>query len=653
MARGAGRPMTIFPAFRVSATGGRSAGRLNVDRTVSSTMTYNRNNVIRIRASFLASAATAMLGMLCTGCFHSWLNDWLDPTEVGAFDTVHTTEIRNSISILEEPDSIDSAAEPTLEDLVVRREEYRISEGDLVGIRIFELLLPQTETVLQSVVNATGSIYIPELDWIQVTGMTARELQGLLIDEIQSRDILTDPNVEVNVPGRRQRVFHIYGLIGRAGTYAIPEPDFRLLEALLTAGGLTELADEVIIVRELEETPPPIDPDTSIPERAPDWPTTTSTTLEEFTLDDPEQPTTQGQEQNPAGYQFANYTMSSFGQDPNTPSSAASDVPQPGDDSQPQTAPAAASQAAEPDVEQLDEDLLEALRPTTTTTPTTSTSAPSSAPSSAPATAPATTSPAEAVAEPRGLLEPDAVAAAEPELSREERLPLSQWIWLNGKWIEVTSAPTSDAAAPDRAAPITSGPTSARTQRVVDWEDLEVPLSNRIISIPTDRLRDGDPRFNIVVRDNDTIRVSAGDTGNYYMMGHVVRPGVYALAGFNVTVKQAIASAGGMDPLGWPDRCEVVRRIGADRETIIPIDLDRIFSGRDPDFFVKPNDIVNVGTHAIAPFLATIRSAFRLTYGFGFVWDRNFGDIESQGGSPNPRLARAAASAATLPGLFP
>jgi protein involved in polysaccharide export with SLBB domain len=137
------------------------------------------------------------------------------------------------------------------------------------------------------------------------------------------------------------------------------------------------------------------------------------------------------------------------------------------------------------------------------------------------------------------------------------------------------------------------------------------------------------------------------------MMGHVVRPGVYALAGFNVTVKQAIASAGGMDALGWPDRCEVVRRIGPDRETIIPINLDRIFSGQDPDFFVKPHDIINVGTHAIAPFLATIRTAFRLTYGFGFVWDRNFGDIESQGGSPNPRIARAAANVATLPGLFP
>ena len=105
--------------------------------------------------------------------------------------------------------------------------------------------------------------------------------------------------------------------------------------------------------------------------------------------------------------------------------------------------------------------------------------------------------------------------------------------------------------------------------------------------------------------------------------------------------------------MAWPDRVDVIRRIGGDRETTIPINLDRIFNGLDPDFFLKPDDIVNVGTHAIAPFLLTIRSAFRLTYGFGFVWDRNFGDIESQGGMPNPRLQRQQQEAQYYSGLFP
>ena len=86
---------------------------------------------------------------------------------------------------------------------------------------------------------------------------------------------------------------------------------------------------------------------------------------------------------------------------------------------------------------------------------------------------------------------------------------------------------------------------------------------------------------------------------------------------------------------------------------MIPVNLDRIFAGQDADFFLKPHDIINVGTHAVAPFLASIRTAFRITYGFGFVWDRNFADIESQGGSPNPRLLRQQQQQQFLPGLFP
>jgi hypothetical protein len=42
-----------------------------------------------------------------------------------------------------------------------------------------------------------------------------------------------------------------------------------------------------------------------------------------------------------------------------------------------------------------------------------------------------------------------------------------------------------------------------------------------------------------------------------------------------------------------------------------------------------------------------------LTYGFGFVWDRNFADFESTGGFPNPRVVRSAQEQQRLPGLFP
>ena len=109
-------------------------------------------------------------------------------------------------------------------------------------------------------------------------------------------------------------------------------------------------------------------------------------------------------------------------------------------------------------------------------------------------------------------------------------------------------------------------------------------------------------------------------------MGNVNRTGYINITGRPMTLKMAIAAAGGLGPLAWPKRCEVVRRIGRKKEEIVMVDLDKIASGEQPDFFIKPNDLINVGTHPTSRWRAILRNAFRATYGFGFVYDRNFAD---------------------------
>jgi len=66
------------------------------------------------------------------------------------------------------------------------------------------------------------------------------------------------------------------------------------------------------------------------------------------------------------------------------------------------------------------------------------------------------------------------------------------------------------------------------------------------------------------------------------------------------------------------------------------VDLDKIASGEQPDFFIKPHDLINVGTHATARWRAVLRNAFRATYGFGFVYDRNFANKDFYGQTFNP-----------------
>ena len=158
------------------------------------------------------------------------------------------------------------------------------------------------------------------------------------------------------------------------------------------------------------------------------------------------------------------------------------------------------------------------------------------------------------------------------------------------------------------------------------WESSVNKGKARIIAINYKKLIQGDPRMNIVIRENDIIQVPQFPPSIYFVSGKVNRPGPFTLSGRRLTVKQAIASAGNLTPDAYPENAVLVRRIGENQEQQIPINLENIMLGNDPDFFLKDGDIIKVGTEWRANFMAVIRNAFRMSYGFGFVYDRNFAD---------------------------
>ncbi len=232
------------------------------------------------------------------------------------------------------------------------------------------------------------------------------------------------------------------------------------------------------------------------------------------------------------------------------------------------------------------------------------------APETAPASRTATPLPSEPVLPPLLIFDPKTGEVVEPSPAAEPVVPAP----------ESTTMPPVDTGEP------------------FDWEALpEVELEQRVIEIDARALFAGDPKYNIVIRDRDVINVPV-DTGVYYLMGEVARPGAFAFNGRDITIKQALASSGGFAPFAWPQRAEIIRHEpGTDKQLTIPVNLDAIFAGLDDDVYLRDDDIVNVGTHVVAPFLFVIRNSFRFTYGFGFVYDRNFADKDAYEAQINPQ----------------
>ena len=202
------------------------------------------------------------------------------------------------------------------------------------------------------------------------------------------------------------------------------------------------------------------------------------------------------------------------------------------------------------------------------------------------------------------------------------RQPADPYIWVGDEFVP---NPAYQPSAEEATRPTT--PANGTFAATVDWDRIAGDVSYQVLHIPAEMLRSGDPQVNIVIRPGDVIRIVSGEIGVYYVMGQVTRVGAFAFNAETITLKAAIATAGGLAGLAWPSRCTVYRRLGQ-REQMIQVDLDRIFAGKDAEFVLKRGDIINVGTHPFAPFLQRLRALTLpnpvATVGYSFRYARSF-----------------------------
>lgn len=554
-------------------------------------MRFDARTIISI--GFLRSWLTLAVCLPATGCVSPWWNAFLAPNEVGNFRENRVNEIQRSISFRDKPLGIPGAVDPTPEDLIATIEEYKIGPNDVLMARMLDFVQIGLETELVLTVDELGYVHVPQIDWLYVEGMTKRQVQSLLVQRAKEAGIYppeASPPVIVEIVSRDQMTYNLSGAAFASGPYPIPRSDFRLREAINQAGGLGDEVRDIYIFRgqprqkEIRESSAlPAIPDSSMDQQPPP-------VIPEI----PAPPVTP----------ISLSEMGSTAVPPNRQSPTSGPEPE---------RRSSEDQPLLMTPEEIEKDLLEAINPAAKT-PVRRQTPPSEPPQKAPTKAP--------------VKEPSAMPT---------------FIFVNDRFVE---APGPATAAATQSLPATTPISAVPTPTVptitspVDWEELASEGQQRIIRIPAEKVRHGDPNYDVVVKHQDWIWLDPGQVGTFYLMGHVLRPGVYSLTGQQMTLTQAIAAAGGLDAIAWPTRCEIRRRIDGEREEITQWDLARIIDGRDPDLFLKKYDVINVGTHAIAPLLATIRNSFRLTYGFGFVYDRNFADIDSYYGHQNPEDRR-------------
>jgi protein involved in polysaccharide export with SLBB domain len=530
--------------------------------------------------------------IMALGCGLAFLpgcwNDITDPTQIGRFEPTPTVSVvLDSLGVADEPSpTYEGAEKPRPADLVDIDTDYVFGSGDVVRISIFELYQSGQIFANDYVVTETGRISLPDVGQVQAAGLTESQLEQQIRD-ILSPSILKSPAVTVSLYSSQSRYFSIVGQgIGQAARFPIPRYTFRLTDAIALAQGVAEFNVSYIYVSR------------DVPEMQ---------AVAESAQPAAEKTKTSSEVQSPP------IELHQVSPKPLSPEDEMMEIIAP-------TVAKKQSGILITSAEMAGRQELENLAAPEGVTP-----------------------------EPPSLTKP--VADQNPLPPTQPQSEQVQWVFEDGKWKPVRTGDAETRVMQEPTVPVSQqqgllpNQPAQQYQPAQRYQPEQQPEATprgfgleslgtrgkvtRVIQIPRDRLLAGDPQYDIVIRPGDRITVPVDIVGEFWILGNVNQQGAITLTGRPITLKMAIASAGGLGPLAIPQKVEVVRRIGKNKaglvqEETVMVDLNKIAKGLQPDFFIKPYDLVNVGTTGTSRWLAGLRTAFRATYGFGFIYDRNF-----------------------------
>ncbi|MBY0308599.1 MAG: polysaccharide biosynthesis/export family protein, partial [Phycisphaerales bacterium] len=201
-----------------------------------------------------------LLATLAGGLGGCETDSWFNPAQVGRMENTPTiVPVLDRINSVEGGDAANpnSYSQVTAEDLQVEPESYRMGPGDGIVVKVQDFFEIGKEEMFERVIDDRGFVELPRVGPIFIAGQTGDEAGQTVSRALKTRRILMDPTVDVNAVQRRRQTYSILGGVLNPGTYTIPRPDFRLLEALSNSGRFSENVQWVYVIRTVSLGPTP------------------------------------------------------------------------------------------------------------------------------------------------------------------------------------------------------------------------------------------------------------------------------------------------------------------------------------------------------------------------------------------------------------
>ena len=119
----------------------------------------------------------------------------------------------------------------------------RLADGDLIEVSVYGV--PDLTTKAR--IGSNGDAYLPLIDYVHLTGLTAEEAQTLIQKRLSEGGFVKDPHVSLFVDHYSSAGASILGEVTKPGVYQVTGQE-RLFDLISAAGGLTEKAGRSISV---------------------------------------------------------------------------------------------------------------------------------------------------------------------------------------------------------------------------------------------------------------------------------------------------------------------------------------------------------------------------------------------------------------------
>lgn len=130
--------------------------------------------------------------------------------------------------------------------------EYVLGAGDIVKITVYQ----NPDLTTEARISETGAISFPLIGNVELAGLSVPAAEQRIATALKDGRFVLQPQVTLLPTLMRSNLVTVLGYVNRPGRYPLDAPGIRLSDMLATAGGITPIGADIVLLQTTQDGKP-------------------------------------------------------------------------------------------------------------------------------------------------------------------------------------------------------------------------------------------------------------------------------------------------------------------------------------------------------------------------------------------------------------